>query len=136
MLEKCLLRCINCRNRHLHCKSTRPLGEAAPRAMLKASAPRAPPRRAAPQRPKPSAPGTVLRAVPVFTHQLSPQPFGFCTSSMVFAAPGQAGAGCSVGRCPRFAPFHTDQTHSTSVTGNDMNVAGGETLLFSLFQRT
>lgn len=27
-------------------------------------------------------------------------------------------------------------THFTSVTGNDMNVAGGETLLFSLFQRT
>lgn len=50
--------------------------------------------------------------------------------------------GCSLRKFPPPPPPavcaipHTKQTHFTSVTGNDMNVAGGETLLFSLFQRT
>lgn len=175
LVQKCyLLRCINCRNQHLHCNSTCFLGEAAAvkMRMQKASFPDG----AQPHTsPNPNVWESFHRTAPIphshFTHAHLFF-FSFVFLLFFFACTYFMELGCllSHGACPKVgcrtkprgmqdaggccyraehevwlffkeipcslhhSTFKT--THFTSVTGNDMNVAGGETLLFSLFQRT
>lgn len=173
LVQKCyLLRCINCRNQHLHCKSTCFLGEAATVEIRiqKASFPRG----AQPHTsPSPDGWGGFPRTAPM-PHPFSPHPtfdyflflfffplhlfYGVRMPLLSHGAHPKVGCRMEVRwkqaarRCCYRAGHEVwlffkefpcslhhstlKTTHFTSVTGNDMNVAGGETLLFSLFQRT
>lgn len=89
-------------NRGLHCKSARRLGSGA-----------------APS----SSPSTSTR--------LGQPPLAAPLPRAIHPSPPHRGRRRSFRRAAPFAPSaHTAQTHPTSVTGNDMNVAGGNPSVF------